>query len=550
MSIKKYHLLSVVMFVIFVIQPTFPILSVASTVELAKTGQTVSHYPGDDGDIQAGVDWPDPRFTDNGDGTITDTLTGLIWLKDMNCFGTMHWGDGLAAIANLNSNPDNYSCDGYTGNYTDWRFPNVNEFESLINAETYRTTYWLYEQGFVNPLSYGHYWSSTTYAGTTAVNDYAWGPGISKTGGVTFNSKSSIYYLNWAVRGGQSGAFPAKVWKTGQTTCYGNNEIKIDCEGTGQDGETQAGVKWPDPRFTDNGDGTVADNLTGLMWLKDMGCFDKKTWYQALDTIADFNTNQETFICEEYTGKYTDWHLPNRKELYSLIDRSQYNPPLPSGHPFANIQMYHYWSSTTEGGAASRAMLMHMPSGALVNRNKYSHNAYFFPVRVAQKRPETTVDITVKKLKINLAESVFQIKGSFDIDDTDFGNLLLNPQARLLLELQTGGSKNDPEYGIVGEDQVQLESDKKGNKLSYVWPVPIQDGVGSTVVMEIEKMKIDFRKGTYKINGFIDTGDPYFDFLTIKPQARLLIMLQTGGTVEGPEFGIVGENQILLTLDD
>lgn len=50
------------------------------------------------------------------------------------------------------------------------------------------------------------------------------------------------------------------VPKTGQTTCYDANGSVIPCAGTGQDGDIQAGVAWPDPRFTDNGNGTVTDN--------------------------------------------------------------------------------------------------------------------------------------------------------------------------------------------------------------------------------------------------------------------------------------------------
>ncbi len=48
---------------------------------VAKTGQTISYAASDDGDIKPGVPWPNPRFTDNGDGTVTDNLTKLIWLK-------------------------------------------------------------------------------------------------------------------------------------------------------------------------------------------------------------------------------------------------------------------------------------------------------------------------------------------------------------------------------------------------------------------------------------------------------------------------------------
>ena len=46
---------------------------------------------GSDGDLQKGVAWPNPRFTDNANGTVTDNLTGLIWLKNANCFGRPVW---------------------------------------------------------------------------------------------------------------------------------------------------------------------------------------------------------------------------------------------------------------------------------------------------------------------------------------------------------------------------------------------------------------------------------------------------------------------------
>ena len=49
-----------------------------------KTGQTTSCAAGDDGALKKGVAWPSPRFTDNADGTVSDNLTGLIWLKQAN----------------------------------------------------------------------------------------------------------------------------------------------------------------------------------------------------------------------------------------------------------------------------------------------------------------------------------------------------------------------------------------------------------------------------------------------------------------------------------
>ncbi len=154
----------------------------AGTVVLPKTGQTTCYdelgsviYCGDtgqDGDILAGGDWPDPRFTDHGDGTVTDNPTGLMWLKDGGSLGQGTWQDALDAVAGFNSNPGNYDSQDYKADYTDWSLPNVNELESLINAEETSSTIWLNAQGFVNVREWGpSYWSSTTIAGNT---DQAW----------------------------------------------------------------------------------------------------------------------------------------------------------------------------------------------------------------------------------------------------------------------------------------------------------------------------------------------------------------------------------------
>ena len=69
--------------------------------------------------------------------------------------------------------------------------------------------------------------------------------------------------------------------QTGQKACYDENGNVVPCAGTGQDGDTKAGVPWPNPRFTNNGDGTMTDNLTGLMWLRDANCM--MTKYPSFD---------------------------------------------------------------------------------------------------------------------------------------------------------------------------------------------------------------------------------------------------------------------------
>ena len=132
------------------------------------------------------------------------------------------------------------------------------------------------------------------------------------------------------------------VPKTGQTTCYNVDGNVIDCIGTGQDGDIQAGVAWPNPRFNDNDDGTVTDNLTGLMWTKNsQQVAGERNWYDAITAYNDLN----------FAG-YNDWRLPNVNELLSLIDRERLGPALPLGHPFVTVPAArHNWTSTTYIGA-------------------------------------------------------------------------------------------------------------------------------------------------------------------------------------------------------
>ena len=137
-----------------------------------KTGQTTPSVAGDDGDLQKGVAWPNPRFTDNGDGTVKDNLTGLIWLKNANCDGTKTWADALPYCNNL----ANGTCGLTDGSVAgDWRLPNVKELQSLIHYGVYDpalpntagTGQWSEGDPFTNVQS-DYYWSSNTYAGITS----------------------------------------------------------------------------------------------------------------------------------------------------------------------------------------------------------------------------------------------------------------------------------------------------------------------------------------------------------------------------------------------
>jgi hypothetical protein len=170
----------------------------------------------------------------------------------------------------------------------------------------------------------------------------------------------------------------APVEKTGQTTCYDSSGDVIECGDTGQDGESQIGVAWPTPRFTDNGDGTVTDNLTGLIWLKNANRFGARYWE---DALGDCNLLEDDGTNLTDGSSAGDWRLPNVKELLSLIDFGRYAPAFPSGHPFSNVQSSYYWSSTTGADSTNRAWGVGIDYGGVRYYDKPTVNYYVWPVR-------------------------------------------------------------------------------------------------------------------------------------------------------------------------
>jgi hypothetical protein len=176
----------------------------------------------------------------------------------------------------------------------------------------------------------------------------------------TFRGSSGL----WAVRGitrvyfGNStdaAIAPGKaarhggLLKTGQTTVYW----------AGDDGTYQKGKSL---NYTDNGNGTVTDKVTGLMWAKDYdgaGCnFGNQTdWYNAIGWA-----NGLTF------AGYPDWRLPNRRELESLVEVGRYNPSIHP--PYFSASLDHYWSSTTYDISTAGAWYVEFRAGVVATEGK------------------------------------------------------------------------------------------------------------------------------------------------------------------------------------
>ena len=192
---------------------------------------------------------PPPVFTDNSDGTVTDNLTGLVWLKDAFCNDAMlTWPNALDFANNL----DDGQCGLTDGSQAgDWHLPQIKQVLSLIDHDNtnpalptghpFRIETPLYP---VSPF----YWTSTTYQDGIDPNSPKQAMTVDFiTGATYYHLKTGAYYVLPVKKDVTSASAP--VAKTGQTKCYDVEGNEINCSGTGQDGEILAGVSWPDPQI-------------------------------------------------------------------------------------------------------------------------------------------------------------------------------------------------------------------------------------------------------------------------------------------------------------
>ena len=197
------------------------------------------------------------------------------------------------------------------------------------------------------------------------------GTGLIASGNATANDVSIGKTFSNATTVGVTGTRPpAPVARSGQTATYA----------AGDDGAIKKGQS-TNPRFTDNGNGTVTDNLTGLIWLKNANAFSTQLWAQAL-TVCNTLASGSAGLTDGSTAG--QWRLPNLKELQSLIDFSNVSPALPTGHPFTGIQLNYYWSSTTFAGFTTNGWVMGLTYGDIYNDPKDSSDHYVWPVRGGQ----------------------------------------------------------------------------------------------------------------------------------------------------------------------
>jgi hypothetical protein len=281
-----------------------------------------------------------PAYRDNGDGTVTDLVTGLTWQKDPGPKKT--FAEALAGAP---------AC--RVGGYDDWRLPGIKELYSLI----------LFSGEDVDPRS-----TDTSDLKPFVDRDYfgfVYGDPAKGERIIDAQMATSTKYVSTTMRGNE--------------TMFGVNfadgRIKGYPAGSGRPDRpskryyvfyVRGNTRYGKNDFHDNNDGTITDRATGLTWAKvDSGHLQagekrdgKLNWEQALRWVEDL----------EYAG-HSDWRLPNAKELQSIVDytrspdttRSAAIDPMfrvtPIRDALGEVDYPFYWSSTTHkrmgGGEAA-----------------------------------------------------------------------------------------------------------------------------------------------------------------------------------------------------
>ncbi|MDD2856745.1 MAG: DUF1566 domain-containing protein, partial [Desulfuromonadaceae bacterium] len=312
-----------------------------------------------DGKIKAGLALSLPNFNDNGDTTLTDTTTGLMWSQTGNLIytrssyttfpGTTDWQGALDYVKTINS-------EWFSG-YQDWRLPNRNELLSLMN---YGVAGGLNERlvgitpsPFIDVPAEPLYWSSTS------ASDPAKAYQMLNDGTMVAADKATAAYLI-VVRtpkadpaNGNFGyvAPRTNLLVTGQVGCFDATGTPHDCVDlsavhTGEDGDIQSGMPFVAPRFITSDDSlTTLDQSSGLTWIHNgnspaCGAFTAGTAQNFTTALAYVNCLNTTF----YAGK-ADWRLPNILELSSLANASQTSNATWLNNVFTGIQTTDYWTS-------------------------------------------------------------------------------------------------------------------------------------------------------------------------------------------------------------
>ncbi len=281
-----------------------------------------------------------PSFTDNDDGTVTDNVTGLMWQQspdtdgdgDIDTTDKLSYDQAVARASTFN-----------LGGYSDWRLPTIKELYSLIDFSGIDPSgYNGIDTTFLIPFIDNGYFDFA-YGDTSAgerIIDAQYASGTLYISNTANDGGRTMFGVNFA--DGRIKGYGLTLFGSDKTFCV------IYVRGNTSYGQND---------LTDNGDDTITDNASDLMWAQDDGG-EGLTWEESLAWVRTKNA-------ENYLG-YSDWRLPNAKELQSIVDYTRSPDTTDSAaiddlfvtttitNEAGQVDYPCYWSSTTHVNWTSR----------------------------------------------------------------------------------------------------------------------------------------------------------------------------------------------------
>ena len=235
------------------------------------------------------------RYINHEDGTVTDTQTGLMWQEKEVYDISLEQAEQAAVNLSL-------------AGYNDWRIPTVTELLSVVNDNLNKPPF----ESILGTSKSEYFWSAEHVSGDSR----------------------KTWVLN--AGGGIGDKNPEESHASGGDKIY-----SLKC--------VRGNLHVPDTRFIENGDGTVTDNFTGLMWLqKSSGEMDLQ--------------NAQTYAKSLSLAGYDDWRLPDMTELAMLCDRNQTNPAL-NRIVFSSIFPGKYWTASALAGQMDKQWFVDLSKG-------------------------------------------------------------------------------------------------------------------------------------------------------------------------------------------
>ena len=223
-----------------------------------------------------------PAYRNNEDGTISDLNTGLMWIQERG--EKISWDEAIDGADECR-----------TANYDDWRMPTIKELYSLIDFRGNNKPTIEESTPFID-VEYFDFEYGDEDQGERIIDCQDWS--ATEYVHFTMNNDSTVFGVNFA--DGRIKGYP-KLRRDRENVSDNKLHVRY------VRGNSRYGIN----QLTDNGDNTISDEATGLMWSK-YDSDEHLNWEEALAWVGSKNEN-------EYLG-YSDWRLPNAKELQSIVD--------------------------------------------------------------------------------------------------------------------------------------------------------------------------------------------------------------------------------------